>query len=338
MNFAQTGMTSSTAILLLAAVATVGYVLGRRRPEGSKAQSNSKHEILRALAVAQELEAIAYRLRKSLTFHVPAIVKFKARLKRWERTPEVSWHDLCDRADELLKPALRLSTEVSHAYADLLQQMTQLSAFAELRTDPLTGICNRRAFDDSLERLVASQSETDEAPLVLVMLDLDHFKQINDEQGHLGGDRVLQDFSQLIKTVIRENDVLARYGGEEFVVLLPRTAIGPACNLAERMRARIEQKLATTVSIGIAALMPQETCTSLIARADTAMYTAKRQGRNCVSLHEGESGRVVTIRAAEPGKDSNAPKSGGSQTDSGLRVAFPLVEMPAVSIYRGEAC
>src|SRR5262249_43533591 len=121
---AESWSVPSSAALLFAVVATLGYLLGRRRPgRGSPTPAHSKHEMERALAVAQELEAIAYRLRKSMAFHVPAIVKFNTRLRRWEQTTDVSWQELCDRADELLKPALRLSTEISHAYAELLQQM-----------------------------------------------------------------------------------------------------------------------------------------------------------------------------------------------------------------------
>jgi diguanylate cyclase (GGDEF)-like protein len=332
MVLAESWTVSFWATVLLSVFATVGYVLGRRRPESrSRSRDNTRHEIQRALAVAQELEAIAYRLRKSMALHVPAIVKFNGRLQRWERTSELSWHQLCDQADELLKPALRLSTEISHAYADLLQQMTHLSTFAELRTDPLTGIANRRAFDDSLDKLLERRAEEpDDAPLALAMLDLDQFKRINDEHGHLQGDRVLQDLAQLLKISIREGDVLARFGGEEFVVLMPRTLLRSACNLAERMRARIEEKLVTTASIGVAVSQSGESATSLLARADAALYTAKKEGRNCVALHEGPSGRIVTIR-----------KSANAESPAETELVVPTVALaptPAVAIYRGEAC
>ncbi|MCH8891667.1 MAG: GGDEF domain-containing protein, partial [Myxococcales bacterium] len=161
------------------------------------------------MAVAQELETITYRLRKNIAFHLPAIVRFNNRFHRWERSTDVSWHELCDQADELLKPALRLSTEISHAYADLLQQMTHLSTFAELRTDPLTGVSNRSAFDDSLDKLLAAHQEG-EPPLSVAILDLDRFKKINDEQGYLAGDRVLQNLARLLKASVHEGDVLAR--------------------------------------------------------------------------------------------------------------------------------
>jgi diguanylate cyclase (GGDEF)-like protein len=298
MLFAQLNMSLSAA-MLFAAMATLGYVLGRRRttPQ-TRSRSQTRHEIERAMAVAQELEAIAYRLRKSMAFHVPSIVKFNSQLKHWERKSEVSWHELCDRADDLLKPAMRLSTEISHAYSDLLQQMTHLSAFAEMRTDPLTGVANRRAFDDQLERMLNTHQDALEPPLGIAMLDLDHFKRVNDEQGHLAGDRILQELAQLLKPTLRDGDMLARFGGEEFVILMPRTPLRAACSLAERIRQRVEEKLATTLSIGVAANLPGETSTDLLSRADAALYTAKQEGRNCVALHEGIEGRIATIRTA----------------------------------------
>ncbi|MEX0978431.1 MAG: GGDEF domain-containing protein [Pirellulales bacterium] len=331
MILAEGWTVTSWATLMLAVVATLGYLLGRRKAGAtSTSRNNTRHEILRALAVAQELETIAYRLRKSMAFHVPAIVRFNNQLHRWEHSNEVSWHELCEKADDLLKPALRLSTEISHAYADLLQQMTQLSAFAELRSDPLTGVANRRAFDDSLSQMLAAH-ENDELPLSIAMLDLDHFKKVNDEQGHLTGDRVLQDLTQLLKALLREGDVLARYGGEEFVILMPHTPLRTASNLAERARARIEEKLPTTISIGVAATIPNESATSFISRADAALYTAKREGRNCVRLHEGANGKIVTLRNAVTAPTAE-PSKGDTKAPAAIALELPVTDAPSVPV------
>jgi diguanylate cyclase (GGDEF)-like protein len=278
---------------LLGLVAAVGFVLGRRRPgrdAGNRAKN--RHEILRALTVAQELESITYRLRKALAVNIPAVAKFSARLARLENRSDLSWHDLCDRADSLLKPALSLSTEISHAYAELLQQMTHLSTFADLRTDPLTGAANRRAFDESLGTSLAQQARHG-TPLTLAMVDIDFFKQINDLQGHLQGDRVLQSVVELLKREVRECDLLARYGGDEFAILMPHTELPAACNVTERIRASVQQKLSITISIGLAASTGGDTPTSFLGRADAALYRAKNAGRNCVYLHEGSSDRII---------------------------------------------
>jgi diguanylate cyclase len=205
--------------------------------------------------------------------------------------------------------------------------MTHLSAFAEMRTDPLTGVANRRAFDDQLQRMLSTHQDSQEPPLGVAMLDLDHFKLVNDRQGHLAGDRILQELTQLLKPALREGDMLARFGGEEFVVLMPRTPLRSACSLAERLRQRVEEKLDTTVSIGVAANIPGETSTDLLSRADAALYTAKQEGRNLVSLHEGIEGRIATIRTApsRPAEQASPVTTGINPLLFEAPVTIPMV-------------
>jgi diguanylate cyclase (GGDEF)-like protein len=282
--------------LLLAVAATLGYLLGRRPIRLlNTAQADSRNEIARALAVAQEFESIAERLRTALGSHLPAIAKFQRRLNRIEAAPSGSWQELCDRADELLKPTLRLGTEISHSYAEILRQMTHLASFAELRADPLTGLNNRRAFDESLQAFTVEQSRYP-APLSLAMIDVDGFKQINDTHGHLHGEHALKELAVVLKASVRECDFLARYGGEEFVVLMPHTELHAACNLAERLRSSVAANLPLTISIGLAQWLPSDTPSTFLSRTDTALYTAKDSGKNCVYLHEGKTGRIVGIR------------------------------------------
>jgi diguanylate cyclase (GGDEF)-like protein len=173
-------------------------------------------------------------------------------------------------------------------------------------------------------------------PLAMMLLDLDHFKRINDEHGHLRGDKILQDAADLLKATVRQGDVLARYGGEEFVVLLPRTTLQASCHLAERIRQRISERLGATVSIGVAASLSQETPTSLIARADAALYAAKQQGRDRTALHEGPNGRVSMVRdlTTRPEPASGAATLGLDRPTSDI----PASDRPAVALFRGEAC
>lgn len=337
MILAQTWSLSFSASMLLAVVATVGYVLGRRRlGAGANNRANNRHEILRALAVAHELESIAYRLQKSLDAHVPAVLKFNARLKRFESASNISWHELCDRADEVLKPALRLSTEISHAYAEILQQMTHLATFAELRSDPLTGVSNRRAFDESLEAVIAQRSRY-ETPFSVAMLDIDFFKRVNDDQGHLQGDRVLQELAELLRSCVRDCDMLARYGGEEFVILMPHTELPGACLLSERIRATVQEKMSITVSMGLATALPEDTSSNLLSRADAALYLAKGAGRNCVYFHEGPPGRIVGIKVAphDPAGPQPAPAESSAQSIP-LTIATEDVEQAAAPCYQCE--
>jgi diguanylate cyclase (GGDEF)-like protein len=126
-----------------------------------------------------------------------------------------------------------------------------------------------------------------------MMIDLDHFKKINDTYGHLVGDQVLKEFAQRCKTSVREVDLVGRYGGEELVILLPETDRKTAMRVAERLRASVaatpikisETEIAVTVSIGVAE-KDENTLQldTLIARADQAMYIAKHKGRNCVAM------------------------------------------------------
>lgn len=158
-------------------------------------------------------------------------------------------------------------------------------------TDPLTGAINRRKFDElalrELRRVVRYHH-----PLTCLMLDIDHFKQINDRYGHAAGDEVLKQFYKTMVEVVRSVDIVARIGGEEFVVLLPETAHEPAVQLAERIRLAVEalqlklesgEVITLTVSIGVSSWRePMSGVATLLERADGALYRAKGEGRNRV--------------------------------------------------------
>ena len=170
----------------------------------------------------------------------------------------------------------------------------------EALSDALTGIPNRRSFDWTLER-EWKRAQRSKQPLALLMVDIDHFKSLNDEHGHLAGDGCLRDIARLLRGGIgREADFAARYGGEEFAVLLVDTGIEGGRVVAESLRRLVEQyrcagphgiDLAFTVSIGVASEIPmqQESSVTLVAAADKALYRAKRSGRNRVEVHAWRS-------------------------------------------------
>ncbi|HEV2609639.1 MAG TPA: GGDEF domain-containing protein [Noviherbaspirillum sp.] len=160
------------------------------------------------------------------------------------------------------------------------------------RRDQLLGCYNRRYLIAALDEQKRLADETG-APLCLGVIDLDHFKSINDEVGHLAGDEVLRTFARIAESNVRQGDVFGRYGGEEFVLILPQTPLLAALNTAERIREQVEQhgwqgkSLRTvTVSIGLTQYIPGESVLDLFARTDTAMYLAKRGGRNQVVVEE----------------------------------------------------
>jgi diguanylate cyclase (GGDEF)-like protein len=158
-------------------------------------------------------------------------------------------------------------------------------------TDSLTGLYNRRYFTE-LAKAQYTKSQRIGGPCSALMLDIEHFKKVNDSYGHQCGDEVLKVVSQYLRGALRNYDLLARFGGEEFVVLFSDAANDTAELLAERIRKSIEsavcifrgQKLSVTVSIGVASINTSSTLEQLIGNADIAMYTAKESGRNRVSV------------------------------------------------------
>jgi diguanylate cyclase (GGDEF)-like protein len=156
--------------------------------------------------------------------------------------------------------------------ADLLAQL-EVSA----RTDDLTGLPNRRAWEEQLPRELA-RAARESAPVCVAMLDLDHFKDFNDERGHQAGDRLLKQCAAAWATQLRSTDTLARYGGEEFAVVLPGCTLADGQLLVERLRAAMPDD--QTVSAGIAEWDHEETLELLVGRADRALYRAKKGGRD----------------------------------------------------------
>lgn len=176
---------------------------------------------------------------------------------------------------------------ISLERARLFQEVQSL-AF----TDPLTGVHNRRSLFE-LSRVEFSRAHRLNRPICCMMLDLDHFKQINDNYGHQTGDQVLQEFAKRCKNSVREMDLIGRYGGEELMIILPETNIITALQIAERMCDSLAEtpikvhdgEISATVSVGVAAKDENTTqLETLIARADQAMYIAKHKGRNRVAL------------------------------------------------------
>lgn len=147
------------------------------------------------------------------------------------------------------------------------------------RTDQLTGLPNRRSWDEEGRREL-SRAERNGHALALVMLDLDNFKRFNDEHGHQAGDALLRDAAAAWRLTIRITDFIARYGGEEFAILLPDCPPEEEVGVLDRLRVATPHQV--TCSAGIAHWDRSESFERLVARADTALYEAKRAGRNCV--------------------------------------------------------
>jgi diguanylate cyclase len=189
--------------------------------------------------------------------------------------------------DSLQKKVSASQEEIARLRGDLER------ARGEALLDPMTGIFNRRGFEQKLQALITGNRTSDDTHC-LVMLDIDHFKKVNDNHGHLMGDRVIQAVGEILRvSVTQEAHAAARYGGEEFAILMPSASVDQSASLAESVRERTkaikirkrdtqEVLFSVTLSGGVASLQPGDDAAALIARADAALYQAKQTGRDRV--------------------------------------------------------
>jgi diguanylate cyclase (GGDEF)-like protein len=177
-----------------------------------------------------------------------------------------------------------LTTLYRRKIADAEQRLRTLAT-----VDALTGLHNRHFFEQAWSLAAARQRRVIER-VCLLMVDLDHFKQLNDTHGHQAGDRMLVECGRIFRAAVRDIDTLARWGGEEFALLLPGATLAQARAVAERMRAGVEAlvvvhqgaELRCTASFGLTEMLPADSMDQVIMRADQALYTSKVAGRNCV--------------------------------------------------------
>jgi len=191
-----------------------------------------------------------------------------------------------------------LDTRLKAAKHEILELQHNLEAVRhESLTDPLTRLANRKSFDVALEKAITDALKSGE-PLSLLMIDIDHFKELNDTFGHLTGDQVLRLVARVFKQNVKGQDVVARYGGEEFAIVLPRTGLQQALTVSDHIRRAVmgkelmkrstgEHLGRITISVGVATLRPDDLAQSFVDRADAGLYAAKRSGRNQVVCEAG---------------------------------------------------
>jgi diguanylate cyclase (GGDEF)-like protein len=184
------------------------------------------------------------------------------------------WQRAANKDSPIATLAGLLATEAG-VTLERIELLTRLESIA--RTDDLTGLPNRRAWEHEVPRELL-RADRESRPLCVAMMDLDHFKEFNDERGHQAGDRLLKQAAAAWGQELRGTDFLARYGGEEFALALPSCTPEQAMEVAERLRAATPES--ETCSIGIASWDGEESAPELLGRADSALYEAKRRGRN----------------------------------------------------------
>lgn len=217
---------------------------------------------------------------------------------------------------EVVESNRKLEDDLVYTKYRLEEQAQELDRTrVEARTDALSGVGNRKAFDEALQFML-SQMHRSHIKFALLLIDVDHFKWINDTHGHHSGDLVVQRLGETLQSCVRPTDCVARYGGDEFAILFPGVSLDVAEMVTHRMRERIAQtnfhgdneaKVAVTLSLGLAIAEPEDTTESVFRKADAALYRSKEAGRNRLTVFTQEAG--TDMLNACPERDLTAPNS-----------------------------
>jgi diguanylate cyclase len=282
------------------------------RPEDRHSQQDMVHACL----IAERLKALADDMSTSALEHRSKLDEATQALTSGESRSEESLAELVAQViGEVVRANQDLQSKLETAEARLKEQAAEIEThISRSLTDPLTGLPNRREFNHRLEERMSAWNRRQEA-FSLLLVDVDHFKKLNDAHGHLAGDQVLAAIGSVLRAAIRREDAIARYGGEEFAILLPSTPLAQAVRVAENVRESLAklvvdhggQRLTVTASVGLAAIETNELAETLLQRADAALYAAKAGGRNCAYVHNGGECR--------PANDIHASKKPQSSSE-----------------------
>jgi diguanylate cyclase (GGDEF)-like protein len=312
---------------LLGAVQMIaGVALGMwmRRSTGR----GNQHDLMQASLIAKRLQTLADEMASSAQEHRSKLDDASQLLTSGNAGKDQAMTELVvDVIGEVVRANQKLQVKLDTAEGRLQEQAVEIEAhISRSLTDALTGLPNRREFNTRLEERMSAWNRRREV-FSLLLIDVDHFKKLNDRYGHLAGDQVLAAIGRALRSAVRREDAVARYGGEEFAVLMPATSLEQSLQAAQKVReaiARITvncnaQQITVTASGGLAAIEPNERVESLIQRADSALYAAKGAGRNCAFMHNGidcqladgspTEGQVVSGQASRLVELISAPTS-----------------------------
>jgi diguanylate cyclase len=294
-------MTSHTLLIilggcLLGAVQLVGGLALGMWVRRSGKSGQGRHDLMQASLIAKRLQELADEMSSSVGEHRTKLDQASKLLTSGGDHVDESLAELVvDVIGDIVHANQGLQAKLETAEERLEEQAVQIEAhISRSLTDPLTGLPNRREFNDRLEERMGAWNRRRDV-FTLLLLDVDHFKKLNDVHGHLAGDQVLAAIGKALRGAVRRDDAVARYGGEEFAVLLPATSLEQAMGVAQKVReavARVtvnrnNRDISVTVTGGIATIQPNERVEMLIQRADSALYAAKAAGRNCAFVHNG---------------------------------------------------
>jgi diguanylate cyclase len=315
-------------LLIAAMTATVGLAAGwwlRTIVSGSHVPTDSPGEDTtksRSREIVSRLYDLAANMAANVDDHSNRVQEINDELRAIEHhAPE----DVLSAMAKLVDANEQMQQQLASAEQKLNEQAQQIeSHVAEARTDALTKLANRRAFDDEMSRCQADFRRNGR-PSSVLMIDVDNFKKFNDTYGHQAGDEVLRGVGRVLRRQARDTEVVTRYGGEEFAVVFPGSEIAGARIGAERIRAAIGaasfqfegRQLHVTASAGLAQFRPNEDATALIKRADVALYASKEAGRDRGHWHDGEKCHPLADKSqSAPEKSQRSGSSSAAAHDS----------------------
>jgi diguanylate cyclase len=298
----------------------IGIGMWLRRPD-SPTDPHGSQDMIQARAIAQRLQSLADEMSTSALEHRSKLDDATQALTSDEpRSGEALAELVVDVIGDIVRANQDLQSKLETAESRLKEQAAEIEThISRSLTDPLTGLPNRREFNHRLEERMSAWNRRQEV-FSLLLVDVDHFKKLNDAHGHLAGDQVLAGMGRTLRSAIRREDAVARYGGEEFAIVLPSTTLEQAARVADNVRTSIAKlvvnyggnQLSVTASVGLATIQANEQAEALIQRADAALYAAKAGGRDCAYLHNGSECR--------PANDPEATQKPLSSTEKLVQI------------------
>lgn len=310
------GLAVGTSLLVIGLL--LGYWLGR------KSVPTDTIDRQKFLSFLQNLSSWTHEYSGDVSRYQSQLTAIDAKFRA---NAEPQREDLLATVSQIMEANRQLQARLENAEHKLETQTDQISCYlTEARTDGLTGLFNRRAFDKALDGLFADWTKKGQA-FSIGLIDIDHFKQINDTYGHPAGDAVLKHISQMLQSALGSEVCVARYGGEEFAVLSTNSCEVVAAML-DKMRDAVGQVQVThdsqiisiTLSAGASQIYADDKIGNVVRRADEALYAAKLGGRNRVYLHDGAICRLVTKVVPNTNSQnrsaSSPPTTAGDERDS----------------------
>jgi diguanylate cyclase (GGDEF)-like protein len=315
---AQVGLPVTVA---LGAIAVIGYLFGQRTRarQAAALDQRRQQELDRAARIAWQLETIAEGLRRDLLAHHSQVSNFKRSLRQAQNEGnDNAWERLCNQAEAMLGPTMQLAHQLSHAYDQIRQQSDALETFTQGRTDPLTGVGNGRALEQQLQVLLTATARGN-LGFAVALVSLDRDSSTPEGRSLTSVLPLLPKLASVIRTCMRDSDFVARYGDDEFVVIMPQTTLVGASIFGDRLRKRVADELQASVCGGLAEALPADEARTLLARADSALYSAKAAGPNRIFIHTGSFIREHQTASAATDTSGGMARQNGARAQSAAR-------------------